>query len=148
MEQKTGTIVEIDLEKFIGNYSQKDYLRALLVDAIAKNPKIITDLIQTYILTDLLKSDQYQNIKESVQKSIGSLTAETLQSNGTFRSSLDLAIRDAVVESKPRVLNIVSNQIGADGFKDKVSSHIAGIVKERVMNALGEVCSGCDRDYY
>ena len=38
--------------------------------------------------------------------------------------------------------------INQKNFKEDVSRHISSIVEKRVMQSLGEVCDGCDRDYY
>jgi hypothetical protein len=142
--------LEIDLSTMMGAYNPKEYIKECVIRALKENPKIIGEVIQTYILTDLLKSDEYQKVKEAVRVSMSNLTADTLEKTATYKSAVNVAVNEAVNEAKPKINQVVALKINSEGFKQGVAQHISSIVEKRVMSALGEVCDGCgrDTDYY
>ena len=134
--------VTLDINKLISAYDKEKFMKEVFIEFLKANPSVVANALGTYVLMDLVKSNQIEPISESVKIAIGK-HLEEIQNASIYGSPIKSAINDvikqSVVDNKKLIEQKVVSHISSEFTKEAFINQMTSFVHNRLVHVLGDI---------
>ena len=128
----------IDMNAFFKAYSSKDFMIKVFKDFLKENPALITEHIQTFVLVEVLKSNEIENITKAVNASIIDRLTR-LTTDYQFDAEIRKETTKVISTHIPKITQIVRNHLSEKDFKEGDARKIKNEVEHLVLTAMSHI---------
>jgi len=144
MSEENQLTATIDINGLFQAYNKPDFMEKVLTNFLKENPEIVINQFCNEIIVNVLKSDEFEDIKKSVNDELKTKVEHSVKQSycNPIDQKVDTIIKDLVKQKKTYIEGKVSKSIEGETIKEKVREQVIDVISQKVFKVIERIEEG------